>query len=388
MHDQSTKTFCIFSALYFPSMGGVEKYTHELATALSSFGHKVIIVTSNLGESPSSEYVSENIEVFRLSSLNLLGGRLPITKKNAEFKRLTQALDQIHIDYVIVNTRFYRLSLIGLAYSRKRGIAPILIEHGSMHLTLGNPVFDSIIALYEHGITLLGKKYQASYYGVSSACENWLSHFKIKSQGSLFNAINAEEFAGQASKRDFKTELDLEDGTFIVSFTGRLTPEKGIQALLDAARLLEGQPAVFLIAGDGPLRNLVESKHLPNVVLLGRISLPDVAALMIQSDAFCLPTRSEGFSTSLLECAACATTPIITNVGGVKELISATGSGIVLGEASGEEVSSAILMLMNDRTLCQSMGLELKEYVLDHFTWQDTARLAEAACRKANQSNG
>ena len=41
---------------------------------------------------------------------------------------------------VIVNTRFYPHSLAGLAFARNRGIAPVLIEHGSAHLTLGNPL--------------------------------------------------------------------------------------------------------------------------------------------------------------------------------------------------------------------------------------------------------
>ncbi|MFR3923757.1 MAG: glycosyltransferase [Collinsella sp.] len=43
------------------------------------------------------------------------------------------------------------------------------------------------------------------------------------------------------------------------------------------------------------------------MILLGRLSRKDLAALMLQSDACCLPSRSEGFSTVLLEAAACGT---------------------------------------------------------------------------------
>ena len=40
-------TYCIFSALYFPHMGGVEKYTGNLARELSALGNNVVIVTNN-----------------------------------------------------------------------------------------------------------------------------------------------------------------------------------------------------------------------------------------------------------------------------------------------------------------------------------------------------
>ena len=51
---QSTaKTMRIFivSALYPPHIGGVERFSHSLATELSSMGHEVTVITSELGTS-------------------------------------------------------------------------------------------------------------------------------------------------------------------------------------------------------------------------------------------------------------------------------------------------------------------------------------------------
>ena len=42
------KRYCIFSAQYLPHMGGVERYTYNLAKELINQGNEVVVVTSNL----------------------------------------------------------------------------------------------------------------------------------------------------------------------------------------------------------------------------------------------------------------------------------------------------------------------------------------------------
>ena len=76
----------------------------------------------------------------------------------------------------------------------------------------------------------------------------------------------------------------------------------------------------FVVAGDGPLFDQVDTSPLPNVHAVGRLNSSDTAALLMDSDLFCLPTRSEGFSTSLLEAAACGTASLVPDVGGAREV--------------------------------------------------------------------
>ena len=123
-----------------------------------------------------------------------------------------------------------------------------------------------------------------------------------------------------------------------------------------------------------------------NIYLLGKLDSKDIAALLKQSDVFCLPTRSEGFSTSLLEAAACYTTPIITNVGGVPEMIPSEKYGIILKSQSSEEVASAITMLKESPKRLNAMSKQIGERVRIFFSWQRTADLLIAACKNANPS--
>lgn len=379
------KTYCIFSANYLPNIGGVEKYTENLALALAAGGDRAVIVTSNVFNLPFIENLSAGVEIVRLPCIPLMNGRLPFPRKNAQYRELFKYISDLPIDYIVVNTRFYFHSFEGVRLAKSKGIRPIVIDHGSAHLTLGNKYADKVVAFYEHVITYFLKKNDIAFYGVSKMSCRWLNHFGISSQGVLNNSIDAKGFREVSSGRDFRSEYGISKDSFVVSFTGRLIPEKGVLALAQAAEdLSEDKDIFFLVAGDGPLREAVASKRVENLILLGRLDSPDVAALLLDSDAFCLPTRSEGFSTSLLECAACGATPVVTHVGGVDELLGDEDLGCLIDKADHEEIKNAVLFLNRDRNRCTTMGEELRKRVEREFSWAITADKVRKACSLAN----
>lgn len=381
-----SKTYCIFSSNYLPNIGGIERYTQNLAYSLANEGDKVIIVTSNVFHLPEKEALRENVEIVRLPCYNALHGRWPVSRKSREYRRLFDGLLASYVDYVIINTRFYVHSLEGLRYAEAKGIRPLIIDHGSAHLTLGNKYLDIFVAWGEHIMTSLAKRHDADYYAVSKAGSIWLGHFGIESMGELNNSIDAKAFRSSSSSRDFRYELNIRCTDFVVVFVGRLIPEKGIESLLDAAKILsEYEEIVFVVAGDGPLKNLVDEVGLRNLRFLHRLNSPDVAALLLASDAFCLPSRSEGFSTSLLECASCEATPIVTKVGGVDELMPSEDYGCFLREVSSAEIVENILKLYNSRDLNRRLAANLRSRVEEHFSWKVTAEKVRCACKHANE---
>ena len=382
------ETYAIFSANYPPNVGGVEKYTQNLARTLASQGDRAIVVTNNVFGLEELEQECERVDIVRLPCRNMLKGRYPLPRKNQVHERLTAWLIEQPVDYVVVNTRFYFHSLLGIRFAESKGVKPLIIDHGSAHLTLGCPLIDVFMAAYEHAFTGLVKRHKADYYAVSQAGTRWLAHFGIKAKGALCNSIDAEEFAGSTSGRTFREELGLRQDDLLVSFTGRFIPEKGIGALMDAAELLSQHDDIhFVLAGEGPLELQMAERALPNVHIVGRLKPPDVAALMATSDAFCLPTRSEGVSTSLLEAAACGTASIVTKVGGVEELMPDDEYGIVLQEATGRYVAEAVLRLREDRTLAAKMGSRLNQRVKAEFSWAQTTNRVREACKRANNSS-
>ena len=250
---------------------------------------------------------------------------------------------------------------------------------------MGNSLIDVFVAAYEHVFTSIVKRHDADYYAVSQAGVKWLKHFGITAKGTLCNSIDADHFRNSASTRDFRKELGIGSEDFLVSFTGRFIPEKGIGPLMDAAEtLLQYGDIHFTLAGEGPLEQEIAERNLPNVHIVGRLNSSDVAALMLASNAFCLPTRSEGFSTSLLEAAACGTVPIVTKVGGVHELIATDEFGMVLEHANGKEVANMVRKLKTNPDLRTFMEVNLRHRVETEFSWDKTACAVKKACTQAN----
>ena len=129
------------------------------------------------------------------------------------------------------------------------------------------------------------KKYCNDYYGVSEACCEWSGHFHIKSKGTLYNAVEIEEFQRilKESDIDYRKEYGIPSGAKVISFTGRLIPEKGIKQLVSAvkkiniSRIKNGQiPVYLMIAGDGPLYQELLEMSDQYTILTGQIDFEQI----------------------------------------------------------------------------------------------------------------
>lgn len=384
---------CLFTALYRPSMGGVETYVESLARALVGLGCQVCVATCDthgLGARGDEGGVS----IVRFPCTPLLGGRFPLVKGDAEADALWARLEEAAFDYVVVNTRFYTLTERALAFSKRIGVTPLLIEHGSAHLTMGSALIDPTVRFVEHAFTRRDSRYPFRAWAVSKKASAWLAHFGIESQGELPNSIDADEYAAQASTRDFRREFSIPEDALLVAFAGRLVPEKGVVELAQAVATIAraprpGERAVHLvIAGSGPERASIERIGCASVHLAGRLDRPDMAALLSQADALGLPSRSEGFATTLLEAAACATPAIVTPVGGTDELISSPEFGTIIPDVKVATIEAALRAAAREHAALGEQGRAVQAEVRSDYSWKRTAERTLDACRSANPHGG
>ena len=374
--------YTIFSHLYFPHTGGVESFTHNLSHELVRSGSEVLVVTMRTDNSPEYEKQKDGVGVMRLPCHSLMSGRLPWTRHSSAYRALFKQALAWKADRVLVNTRFYPHSVEGLKYANKLDVPAVLLDHGSAYLTVGASGIDKILAAYEHAITAIDKLYRPTFAGISARSAEWLETFNIDTKIVIPNAIDADEFRSSASQRDFRKELGIDQADMLVVSVGRLEPEKGGLQLAKAARHFEcEQRAVhFAIAGEGSLRGQLTAVAGKNFHLLGNISSADLARLLLCADVFCLPSRSEGFCTSLLEASACSLPSIVTDVGGARELIPSREYGWILSGHSAESIVQAVSLAINlPRTELRSMGERNYQLVNSLYTWKNTTLLLENA---------
>ena len=375
----------IFSALFEPSVGGVENYTASLAETLSSMGFKVTVVTNNIFGLSDYDVDERGFRILRLPSVGLVGGRFPIPVINEKYNNIKKELYDDNVDAVIINTRFYPLSIFGASFAIHKSVTPIVIEHGSAYLTLGSKPIDLLIHVYEHFMTSLISRRGAKFYAVSAAGVKWLKTFGISASGIIHNSINVDDFISKSSNRDFRAELGIGNNEFVVCFIGRLVPEKGILSLCEASRILEQRNVncKIIIAGSGYLENEVNRAVLEGKGMLkavGSLAHEDVAALLLDSNLFCLPTRSEGFATSLLEASACGVPSLITRVGGVDELIPDEDYGLVLSSDSPIDSADEIERACKDPEKTKLLGFNAQQLVRGSYSWDHAAKQVIEAC--------
>lgn len=368
------KSYCIFSAQYLPHMGGVENYTYHLAKELVEKGNEVTIVTCNV-ERVATYEKQEGIKIYRLPCLNLINGRFPILKFNKVFWKIHRKISKQSYNMIIINTRFYIHSLYGAVFGKKKHCRTIFIEHGTGHLTLHNPILDWVENIVEHTMTFFEKQLCSEFYGVSEACLVWLRHFHIKGKGVLYNAIDLGDIGKKLESPicSFKEKYNISNQAQIITFTGRLLKEKGVLTLVKAFDELKREDVYLFIAGDGEEHDSIRSMSSKRVILLGRITSDEIAALLKETDIFCLPSDSEGMPTSVLEAAACKCYIVTTKQGGAKELVLDEKHGIIMEDNNLPTVIKALQKSLQDRKI-REQGIELTYQRLQkYFTWDKVA---------------
>lgn len=163
----------------------------------------------------------------------------------------------------------------------------------------------------------------------------------------LHNMIDAERWR----RPPIRNELGLRDTDIAVGTVAQIVHRKGIDILLDAARILlrERNDLVFLIAGpcatgeEEFARRMLATAQEP--AMRGRVrflgSRADIAEFMASLDLFVLPTRGEPFGIVLLEAMAAGVPVIASNVGGIPEIVTSPEIGRLVEPVTGEAFAAA-----------------------------------------------
>lgn len=370
------KKICIVSSQYLPHVGGVENFVFNLSRELVGRGHQVTIITSQIEGVPT--YESEgNLEIFRLPTKQFMDGRFPVLKPCKELRRWKKEFSARSYDVMLVNMRFYFISLYMVRLAKKLGIRCIMLDHGSSHLNTGGKLTTVMSEWFEHGITFLEKLYCKEFAGVSKASLEWIRHFGIHSDLLLTNAVDVERFERLKSEPccDFRREYGIPEDAIVISFVGRLTVEKGIHHLVNAVkRINESRSDVYLLAaGGGYLREELEQVKSDQTHFVGQIPTEKIVPLLMQSDIFCLPSFSEGFPTCVLEAGICHSFVITTQRGDAKEVVKNRDYGIILPDNREEGVYQAILSVLDEKEYRAKATELCYDRIVNNYTWKHTA---------------
>jgi glycosyltransferase involved in cell wall biosynthesis len=148
--------------------------------------------------------------------------------------------------------------------------------------------------------------------------------------------------------------MDPAGGSY-VAYAGRMTVEKGVDTLIEAARGLPG--IEFRLAGEGPILDRLSSERPANATFLGFLDRDQMSSLY--RHARCLVVSSRWFEMSPLvipEAMAHGVPVIASRIGGLPELVEDGVTGLLFTPGNAADLAGKISVLVQDSDLCRRLG--------------------------------
>lgn len=155
------------------------------------------------------------------------------------------------------------------------------------------------------------------------------------------------------------------DGACRVIAVARLSPEKGLDVLLEA---VEGLRVELVIAGTGPEESRLRALAGPNVTFLGNVDRDALPQLYADADVAVVPSRSDTWGMVLNE-AALAGLPIVATetVGAAYDVLENEGNGFRVPSEDVDAMRAALRRLIESPELRSRFGERSLE-LARHFT--------------------
>ncbi|MYH61782.1 MAG: glycosyltransferase family 4 protein, partial [Caldilineaceae bacterium SB0675_bin_29] len=163
-------------------------------------------------------------------------------------------------------------------------------------------------------------------------------------------------------------------GEKLLFYVGRITPEKGVQVLLQALpSIREKHPNVrLLVAGRNSeqLQPLVDELGIGDAVeLLGFIDSDMRDCLYRSVDAAVFPSLYEPFGIVALEAMAAGCNVIASQVGGLAEVVDHRRTGLTVRVNDTQSIAWAVDQLFTDPVQAQAMRARALQEVTRSYNW-------------------
>ncbi|MDJ0974251.1 MAG: N-acetyl-alpha-D-glucosaminyl L-malate synthase BshA [Planctomycetota bacterium] len=328
----------------YPTFGGSGVVATELSRAIAKRGHEIHLFSYapparldpfldgvRLHEVEVSSY-----PLFKYPPYDLaLSSRLAETVEEED-------LDLVHVHYAIPHTV---AALLVKTILHPRPLPVITTLHGTDITIVGQDPSYARVTRYalnnSDAITSVSdylREETRRTFGVERTIE------------VIPNFVDTERF--KPAERAGVRRCFAKGGERVLMHASNFRPVKRADLVVEAfARVAQDHPATLVMVGDGPERARCEARASELGVkertrFLG--SQADMEHLLPAADVYLLPSEYESFGLSALEAMACGVVPVVTNAGGLPEVVDDEQNGLLIDEAELGEMGARISALLAD----------------------------------------
>jgi len=199
----------------------------------------------------------------------------------------------------------------------------------------------------------LENNYQGSKVTINGYWEGQKEHI-LDFQNPCFDKEELDRAGKIGADKNFGGKLTL-------CFAGSLTPNKGVDILLDALKLTEAKNEIekMIFAGDGSERKKYEkaaSEINMKITFKGLLSRSELEKVYEKSHIIVLPSQSEGFPKVIAEAAAFGCVPVVSDVSSISQYFDETKS-FLLKNINAAEIKMILENALSNRKKLKEMSL-------------------------------
>ncbi len=197
----------------------------------------------------------------------------------------------------------------------------------------------------------------------------------------IANGVDEEHYrpADADTRQRLRAALNLPASAVVFLFIGRFVTRKGLLDLLTAwEQLVETENGLYLLlVGSGKdqpdsieTEVLARTTHLSFLQHIGLVD--DPVDLYRLADVLVLPSHREGLPNVLLEGMACGLAPVVTQIGGVADVIQSGYNGLAVPPQQQAALAMAMKTLIHQPALRASLAAAARETILTRYSLHQT----------------
>jgi len=289
-------------------------------------------------------------------------------------------------EIAVIHAHEFYMSMIGTLVSAMTGIPLVVTLHGRSYYP-------------DKRRRRLACRLMAARAAALVTVSEDLRRFFCRTSGTPLGRVqviyNGIALSGRSAASNRKGELLDSAGipreAKVVGAVGNLYPVKGHLDLIRSARTVVRQHPTthVVILGRGALHSALaaeaETLGIPDRIhLLGYRD--DVKEWLGAMDVFTMPSLSEGLPLSLLEAMSVGVPPVVTQVGGMPEVVRDGETGFIVPPGNGAALANRISFLLGNRSVAAKMGTAARDCILERFTVNRMAAEYRDVYRQATAS--
>jgi glycosyltransferase involved in cell wall biosynthesis len=356
----------VFTDYFYPEIGGIQDSIATTSRALGARGHRIDIYAPHygakdfrqIGATPHERDLGANVHIHRRPSLPFPSSTRqsraapPNPFGWASLFRVAKP-DIIHLHSffgigleALLAAALLRIPVIGTNHTTIAGFAshlPVSLDSASAYVRWFHNRCDHVTAPSQSVFDELGGTLRPKLDIIS-------------------NPIDTITFAPvpEQDRAAIRTQFGLQGP--IITYAGRLAPEKNIDILLHALAGLHDRlvTATLAIAGHGSheriLRDLAaELRIVDHVKFIGTLAQPKLAQLLQISDTFAIMSTSETQSMVLLQAMASGIPVVAADTRALPEFVG-PDNGVLVKPYDVQQLTGAFADLLSNRERRQQLG--------------------------------